>query len=1095
MIDDDPLGTRRDLACAVPLELSAAGFEDAHEIGRGGFGLVYRCVQTSLDRTVAVKVLNDDFDEENSARFFREQRAMGRLTGHPNIMDVLQVGTTDTGHPYLVMPYYPQDSLETLIRAQGPLPVDEALRLGVKMTGALATAHGLGILHRDVKPANILLTDYGEPVLTDFGIAHISGGFRTATGTVTGSPAFTAPEVLSGESPSQSSDIYSLGATLFCALTGHAAFERRSGEQVVAQFLRITTQPVPNLRESGIPEDVAAAIEDAMCTDPHARPVTATQFGDTLRQIQLRHGFPVDEMAVRLEPGVRRRDIDASGSVPGSTDRPSPSAIRGTQSSTRNLPVDLTSFVGRRHDQIEVKHLLSTARLVTLTGIGGVGKTRLALRVAAEVRRGFKDGVWLVELGELRTGSLLVDIVASALGLREHSGRRLEDVVVEFLAERKVLLVLDNCEQVVDSVARLAEMLLSACPGLTILATSREALGIAGETVRRVLPLSVPDSDHHPHLKAMPQYDAVTLFVQRAAAVVPGFELTEDNHSVVTKICQRLDGLPLPIELAASRLRAMSAAQVLERLSDRFTILTRGTRDAPTRQQTLRLSIDWSYDLCTPREQTMWARLSVFAGSFELDAAASICAAESLLDDITSLVDKSILIREEAGASVRLRLLDTLREYGQEKLQETGEYTAQCRQHMEWCRNMVVAAQADWISPRQLEWMARLTREQSNLRKAMEFALSEDVEPDELLRISSSLLSFWLARGLLSEGRHWLERALARRPDHPTSARAAALYAESVLVAVQGDYSAGTALVEEGRNLADRTNDPLARALIDFGAGTLALFHNGDHERACMLLEGARAVFASRNDIFWQVRVLEPLGWAYQLRGDTSRCIECNEQVLQITTLHGESVNRAYALWALGIAVWKQGDGDAARAEQLLEDALRLARQVDDPVNASMCLEALAWLCDARSAQKIAVLLGAADALGHQVGVSAVLFRDLLVHHERAERIASQELGRKKFEAARNDGAALSFEEAAAYALDEQHQTVTPSTPTTLTKRELQVSELVAEGMTNRAIASKLVISQRTAQGHVEHILTKLGFTSRAQIAAWVVERSRVDRD
>ena len=303
MMDGDPLQTQRDVGSAVVTELPAAGFDNAEEIGRGGFGIVYRCTQVDLDRTVAVKVLTAEPDE-NRERFLREQRAMGRLTGHPNIVSVLQVGETDNGYPYLVMQYHRQGSMEARIRRLGPLPLDEVLRLGVKMAAALDTAHRVGILHRDVKPANILLTDYGEPALSDFGIAHITGGFTTATGTFTGSPAFTAPEILSGDPPSRSSDVYGIGATLFCALTGHAAFERRSGEQMVAQFLRIASESAPDLRESGIPDDVCAVVEKAMARDPHHRP-SAQELGVEIQQLQTRHGLPVDDMALRAEPDAR----------------------------------------------------------------------------------------------------------------------------------------------------------------------------------------------------------------------------------------------------------------------------------------------------------------------------------------------------------------------------------------------------------------------------------------------------------------------------------------------------------------------------------------------------------------------------------------------------------------------------------------------------------------------------------------------------------------------------------------------------------------------------------------------------------------------
>src|ERR1700742_3532276 len=275
MAENDPLVTQQDIVGDVAGELAAVGLAEPQEIGRGGFGVVYRCAQHSLDRIVAVKVLTADLDNDNVERFIREQRAMGRLSGHPNIVNVLEVGATSSGRPFIVLQYAPHGSLDALIRKRGPLDLSGVLQLGVKLAGALEAAHRAGILHRDVKPGNVLLTEYGEPQLTDFGIARIAGGFQTATGGIIGSPAFTAPEVLAGASPTPASDVYSLGATLFCMLTGHAAFERRSGEQVVAQFLRITSQPIPDLREQGLPAEVAAVIERAMAQDPADRPASA----------------------------------------------------------------------------------------------------------------------------------------------------------------------------------------------------------------------------------------------------------------------------------------------------------------------------------------------------------------------------------------------------------------------------------------------------------------------------------------------------------------------------------------------------------------------------------------------------------------------------------------------------------------------------------------------------------------------------------------------------------------------------------------------------------------------------------------------------
>ncbi|ANS31867.1 transcriptional regulator, LuxR family (plasmid) [Rhodococcus opacus] len=1086
MADIDPIETQRDVVgTSVTAELVAVGFEDADEIGRGGFGVVFRCKQTVLDRTVAVKVLTEDLDDEDRERFFREQRAMGQLSGHPNIVDILQVGTTSSDRPFIVMPYHARGSLDARIRLRGPLPPEQSLRLGVKLAGAVETAHRHGILHRDVKPANILLTEYEEAELTDFGIAHIADGFETATGTITGSPAFTAPEVLAGAPPSAASDVYGIGATLFCAMTGHAAFERRSGEQVMAQFVRITTEPLPNLRAQGIAADIGAVVERAMSGNPADRPPTAAALGDELRNVQRRLGFAVDEMALQRTPGAERPE-----SIPHSRGRGLGTGPIGTKG---HLPLELTSFVGRRRELTEAKNLLTASRLLTLTGIGGVGKTRLGLRVAAGAQREFGDGVRLIELGELTDESLMVDVVAAALGMRIQSTRRTDDVLVEFLAPRELLLVLDNCEHVVDAAAQLSEMLLRFCPRLRILATSREALGIGGEAVLRVPPLTVPGPDSEPSLQGLPRYDAVTLFADRASAAVPTFGLTDDNRTAVARICQRLDGLPLPIELAAARMRAMSPAQILQKLSDRYALLTRGSRDAPSRQQTLRLCIDWSHDLCTPQEQLVWSRLSVFAGSAELDAAEQVCGdgfpPEELLDLLTSLVDKSILIREEAHGAVQFRLLETLRDYGREQAQRSGEYPVLLRRHRDWYLRLALDAEADWISPRQLEWIARLGREQPNLRETLEYCVSES--PDVGLRIVTALYLFWSTRGLYSEGRRWLDRFLAGQTGQSAAAdHAKLLYAASMLAELQGDLQAGEALVREGRTLAEGTSDSETESLIDHADGLLAFF-GGDLTRARPLLERSLAAFRRQGDTALQVEALWAMGLLHASSGEPDRAISCYQQALTITESRGESVHRAYALCAMAILIWQKGD--VGQATALLDQGLvLLARLVEDPVGSAMCLEALAWVAGGENqAHRAAALMGAAKALGAAVGSSPTFVPNLRAFHDQCEHQTRQRLGEKAYRRAVREGADLALGDAVAYALGE-HPSDTAS-PTgldaQLTTREKQVAELIAEGLTNRAIATRLTISPRTAQGHVEHILVKLGFTSRAQVAAWVVER------
>lgn len=999
-MDSDPLQTQRDDGPTVATDLSAAGFSDAEEIGRGGFGIVFRCTQVALDRVVAVKVLTTDLQEDRD-RFLREQHAMAKLTGHPNIVGILEVGETASGHPYLVMQYHPLGSVEDRIKRLGLLPLDEALRVAVKMAGALQAAHHLGVVHRDVKPANILLTDYGEPALSDFGIAHITGGFQTSAGTITGSPAFTAPEIVSGDAPTAASDVYGLGATLFTMLTGHAAFERRTGEQVVAQFLRIASDPVPDLGDRGIPADIAAVVEKAMSREPAQRP-SAFALGEELQRVQSAHGFPVDAMASRGHGEGATVERHADGQ---------PVRARRRHGS---LPAELTSFVGRDAELHEVRELLAAARLVTLVGPGGVGKTRLARRVAAEVQRDSADDVRVVELGELHDGSLVVDVVAAGLGLRDEADRPLYDVLVDFLAPRRLLLVLDNCEQLIDDTARMVEELLGDCPRLRVLATSRERLGVYGETVDVITPLGYPEAGEVPPLESLGQFDAVALFCDRAAAAVRGFRLSDANRATVTSIVSQLEGLPLAIELAAARLRAMSVDQLLNGLADRYQLLTRGSRGAPRRQQKLSWTVEWSYDLCTAAEQRLWGQLSVFAGSFDLEAAQRVCGAgiadDEFLDLLTSLVDKSILIRTEFRDVVRFRMLETLREYGRLRFERDEEYRQLRQRHADWYRAVARDAFDSWFGPRQLDVVARIHREMPNLREALEFSLSEDGRA--ALAIVAALQPFWLCRGMLREARHWTDRALARAPREPTRDRLQALFSSALTMPLYGDVAAGAARAAEARTLAAETDDPVARAGVAMADGITAIM-SGDFLRAATILEEA---LQDSDDPNVQVNAMLLLGWALEFAGDTERALSWQEKALALATSRGEQIYRSYALWELGIRWVQHGQSD--RAEPLLREGLRFARLIDDRRNAAGCLEGLAWIAaqqhDSRAA---AVMMGAADTAAQTVGSVTVPLPRLHDLHAECERLARETLGDEQFDAARRDGSAMSFDEAAAYAL------------------------------------------------------------------------------
>ncbi|MDV8070716.1 LuxR C-terminal-related transcriptional regulator [Rhodococcus sp. IEGM 1366] len=764
-----------------------------------------------------------------------------------------------------------------------------------------------------------------------------------------------------------------------------------------------------------------------------------------------------------------------------------------------NLPYELTSFVGRRREIAEVRSLLSASRLVTLTGVGGVGKTRLALRVGADVGRAFDDGVWSVGLGELRDPGAVVDAVLSALKLREGWDDPPETLLVEYLSTRKLLLILDNCEHLIEPVAALAEVLLHTCPDLRILATSREALRIGGEGTLRVQPMTMPKVDERSEVVGgHVRYEAMNLFAERAMTAVPAFKITENNEEAVATICRRLDGLPLAIELAAVRLRMMSVEQILQRLADRYTFLTTGNRGAPTRQQTLLWCIDWSYELCSSVEQELWARLAVFSGGFALDAVEGICArtmtSEQIVDAVGSLIDKSILVREEVAGTVRYRLLETLRDYAMERLKETGEFASLSQSHRDWYEHLVLQAEANWISARQVEWVVRLDAEQSNIRSALQFCLSGPSEANPGIRMAVALYPYWRARGLLREGMRWLAQLLAVEGGKPSLEQIKALYVLSALSGLHGDREASALYAERGCGLAGLLGNRTAVALMADAAGYHALVAQ-DFSTATERFESSLVVFRRDGDQLHMIWSLFGLALASAADGDWMRSEECQHEIQALTESRGESIYRGWSLRAAGMWAWQRGEHSGAKG--LVRQALELARSVEDRTSAAGCIEVLSWVAAEEGApRRAAKLMGAAQTLSQTVCGSGVIYPQLPVQHSLFEQKIRQTLGDRAFTEEFREGIRAQFEDAAAYALKEKSRPdiSDESGFTSLTRREKQVAELVAQGLTNRAIASKLVISHRTAQGHVEHILIKLGFTSRSQIAAWLVEQKQRDK-
>jgi predicted ATPase/class 3 adenylate cyclase len=606
-------------------------------------------------------------------------------------------------------------------------------------------------------------------------------------------------------------------------------------------------------------------------------------------------------------------------------------ALRSLEAFAHNLPAQLTSFIGREHDMTEVDRLLGTTRLLTVTGSGGCGKTRLALQVAADLVEAYAHGVWLVELAALSDPALVPQTVAAALGVRVEPGHTATATLSDYLRSRSLLLLLDNCEHLLAACAQLADLLLRACPKVRILATSREGLGITGETTHRVPSLSLPDRKRLPAVEELTGFEAVDLFVERATAAMPSFRLNQQNATSVAQVCHQLDGIPLALELVAVRVRSLPVEQIVQRLDDRFRLLAVGSRTALPRQQTLRALIDWSYDLLSEPERVLMQRLSVFMGGWTLAAAEAVAMgdgieAHEVLDLLTALVDKSLVIYVERNGEARYRLLETIREYGLEILADSGDVAAVRRQHAHVFLALAEQASAA-MSADPKGWVARLETEHDNLRMALDWSI-ERGETDLALRLAGALGEFWLLCGHEEEGRRRLAQVLALAdPAHRTEARATALNAAGILSWWQGNNSTARALLEESLAIQREVGHKPGIAASLSGLGDLATFQN-DHEQAKALYEEALIIHRELGDRVREAYQLLPLGRISSRQGDYGADRRLIEQSLAIFQALGHRDGLACVLDSLGCTAAVQGDYGAARV--LLEESLAICRELGD---------------------------------------------------------------------------------------------------------------------------------------------------------------------
>jgi predicted ATPase len=881
-------------------------------LGLGGMGEVYRVRDTRLNREIAIKILPPEVaaNGEGLRRFELEARAASALN-HPNIITIHELGQADSTH-YIAMELVKGKTLRDLL-VPGLLPMRKAIEIAAQVAEGLTKAHEAGIAHRDLKPENLMVSLDGFVKILDFGLAKLAapGGSstvscdttQTSPGRVMGTVAYMSPEQVGGGQSDFRSDQFSFGLILYEMVAGKQAFRRDTAAETLVAILREQAEPIGALNPDA-PAPLCWAIERCLSKDPNKR-YSSTR-----------------DLALELA-AIR--------------DRFSDKPVKQAQARSANLPVQRTGFVGREKEVAAAKDLLlrEDVRLVTVTGPGGIGKTRLALRVAGDLVESFQGGIHFVSLSTLNDPGLIASAIVQALGIRETGGQSALELLKENLQDSTsapMLLVLDNFEHLTQAAPTVAELLAMGAQ-LKIMVTSRSALHIYGEYEFPVLPLALPDSHSTLGVEALARCPAVALFVQRAIAVRPDFELNRSNASAVAEICARLDGLPLAIELAAARVKVLSPASMLSRLTSRLQLLTGGSRDLPQRQQTLRAAMDWSYDLLSPAEQKLFRRLSVFAGGCNLEGVEAVCDTRSdlqldLLDGMSSLLDKSLVCQaEQARGESRFRMLETVREYALEKLQANGEGAVTRHAHAAYC---LVLAEEEDTAQRDAEtagWLERIGVEHDNCRSAVDW-LIETGDAAWGLRLGAALFRFWETREFLAEGRDSLGRLLNIRDGAgPTKLRMRALFAAGVLASLQRDYASADRLMHGSQDIALELGDRMGIA-VSLNAMAVFARDRGDGANAHILSEASLELWRELGDQKAVARALSNLANVLKWEGDYDRARLLYAECLAIFQELGD---RAGVAWSLNY----QGDvacdqGDSAAAQLLYERALTMFREIGD---------------------------------------------------------------------------------------------------------------------------------------------------------------------
>lgn len=870
----------------APVGSTVGRYEVLELLGAGSGGVVYKARDPRLDRLVALKLLAPErgADPRFQERLMHEARAASALD-HPGIATVYEIDRVPDGRLFIAMAYYAGQTLKQRLEREGALSAGEALDVALQVARALERAHDAGVVHRDIKPANLLITDRGEVKILDFGLAQRAGGAGGAQADRRGTVAYMAPEQVRGAPLDHRSDLWSLGAVLYEMLAGEPPFGRGHPLGVLYGVLN-ETPPPPPLPPGPAAQRLGRIVERALAKDP-------------ARRYQRAGDFAADLAAVPRAPGWA-------------------------------LPLPLSSFVGRERELEQLRALLARARLVTLTGAAGSGKTRLALEAARRLAPSFRDGAAFVPLAAVREPDLVASTIARALGIAETPARSALEALSDGLHDRELLLLLDNFEQVLAAAPQVTA-LLAACRGVRLLVTSRASLKVAGEQELPVLPLETPAAGGLPRAAELTRYPATQLFVERARAVDPDFAPDDEGAALVGRICARLDGLPLAIELAAAQVKLLPPQAMASRLEHRLDLLTGGGRDRPDRHQTLRTAIEWSYGLLEAPARAFYRRVAVFAGGWTLEAAEPVtqAAGELPLSPLAGagvLLDHSLIRREHVVVeSPRFVMLETIREYALELLGSGPEYEPTCRAHAHYFLALAERAEPELTGPEQARWLDRLEAEHDNFRAVLAWA--EATGGVELgLRLGAALWRFWAARAYLREGRSRLA-ALAALPGERTAARARALSGEAILASEMADFRAARPLLTESlaiwRELGDASGAAVALNHLGWAAA-----QSGEYAHARALSNEALALNRSLGETRGVAVSLNNLGFVAHYEGDYARARVLHEESAALRRELGD--RRGYAFALTNLAWAEQGAGAREQAAARLEEALAILTELED---------------------------------------------------------------------------------------------------------------------------------------------------------------------